>query len=413
MATSITLDKTEVTLKQSESIVLTETILPYETVNKKVVWASSDESVATVDANGLVTAIAVGTAVITATTTDGSNLTVTCKVTVNPTFANSIILDKDEISIEISETETLAAIVLPEYTTNKTVVWSSSNESVATVDSNGLVTAIAIGETTITAITTDGSNLTATCKVTVTPTLATSITLDKTEISLLATQTAELTVTILPELTTDKTVVWKSSNEEVATVDANGLVTAIAVGTTDITATTTDGSNLTATCKVTVVPTLAISIEVTPTEVEAKENTEVQLYAVVMPEDATNKEVEWSSSDESVATVDANGLVSIHKEGEATVTATTTDGSNLSASCKIKAFSGIVEVEPTISYVKVVCDDIVVYYAPIGSQVAVYGTDGQLVVAKEATDAATVITVQTKGIYLVKVGTETMKVFVK
>ena len=154
-------------------------------------------------------------------------------------------------------------------------------------------------------------------------------------------------------------------------------------------------------------------IEVTPTEVEAEEGSEVQLSVVVLPEEATNKEVAWSSSNESVATVDNNGLVSIHKEGEATITATTTDGSNLSATCVIKAFSGIVEVESLTFYVKVVGDDIVVCDAELGSQVAVYGIDGLLVGAKEVVDMQTIIAAPIKGIYLVRVGETMVKVLVK
>ena len=154
-------------------------------------------------------------------------------------------------------------------------------------------------------------------------------------------------------------------------------------------------------------------IEVTPTEVEAEEGSEVQLSVVVLPEEATNKKVAWSSSNESVATVDNNGLVSIHKEGEATITATTTDGSNLSATCVIKAFSGIVEVESLNFYVKVVGDDIVICDAELGSQVAVYGIDGLLVGAKEVVDMQTIIAAPIKGIYLVRVGETMVKVLVK
>ena len=180
---SILLDKTNITTLAGETVVLTTTIYPEDATEKDVVWSSSDEAVATVDENGLVTAIAVGEATITATTVDGSNLSASCKVTVVPTLAESIALDKTEISLEATETVTLVATVLPELTTNKSVTWTSSNESVATVDTNGLVTAIALGEAVITATTNDGSNLSASCKVSV-PTLAESIVLDKTEISL-------------------------------------------------------------------------------------------------------------------------------------------------------------------------------------------------------------------------------------
>ena len=245
------------------------------------------------------------------------------------------------------------------------------------------------------------------------PTLAELIVLDKDEINLKVDESAELVATILPVLTTDKSVIWSSSNNTVATVDDNGLVTAISVGEATITATAADGSNLSATCKVIVEPILAISIEVMPTEIEAEEGSDVQLSVIVMPEDATNKEVAWSSSNESIATVDNNGLVRIHKEGETTITATTTDGSNLSATCVIKAFSGIIEVTSINFYVKVMDNDIVVCDAELGSQVAVYTIDGQLVDTKEVVDTQTIIAAPKKDIYLVKVGQTTMKVFVK
>ena len=175
---------------------------------------------------------------------DSTTAIVSCKVV--PTLAESITLDMTTVSLRATETIMLVATILPETTANKSVTWNSSNESVAIVDENGEVTAIAVGEATITATTTDGSNLSATCKVTVVPTLAETITLDKTEISLEATETATLVATVLPELTTNKSVTWTSSNEAVATVDANGIVTAIAVGEAVITATTNEGSNLSA-----------------------------------------------------------------------------------------------------------------------------------------------------------------------
>ena len=334
-AASITLNTTAVTLKATETATLTTTILPATTTNKAVTWKSDNEAIATVDANGVVTAIAVGEANITATTTDGTNLSATCKVTVEQTFASSISLDKTSISLKATESETLKATILPATTTNQAVTWKSDNEAIATVDANGVVTAIAVGEATITATTTDGTNLSASCTVNVIHTQASSITLNMTEVSLKALETAELSVEILPATTTNKVVTWKSDNEAIATVDANGVVTAIAVGETTITATTTDGSNLSASCKVTVIPTLANSITLDKTEVSFKANETVTLTPTILPATTTNTVVVWTTTDEKVAVVDANGEVTAIGVGEATITATTTDGSNLSASCAI------------------------------------------------------------------------------
>ena len=334
-AASITLNTTAVTLKATETATLTTTILPATTTNKAVTWKSDNEAIATVDANGVVTAIAVGEANITATTTDGTNLSATCKVTVEQTFASSISLDKTFISLKATESETLKATILPATTTNQAVTWKSDNEAIATVDANGVVTAHEVGVATITATTTDGTNLSASCTVNVIHTQASSITLNMTEVSLKALETAELSVEILPATTTNKVVTWKSDNEAIAKVDANGIVTAIAVGETNITATTTDGSNLSAYCKVTVIPTLANSITLDKTEVSFKANETVTLTPTILPATTTNTVVVWTTTDEKVAIVDAEGVVTAIGVGEATITATTTDGSNLSASCAI------------------------------------------------------------------------------
>ena len=413
LAETIALDKTEISLEATETATLVATVLPETATNKSVTWASSNEAVATIDDNGEVTAIALGEAIITATTTDGSNLSASCKVTVVPTLAETITLDKTEISLEATETATLVATVLPELTTNKSVAWTSSNEAVATVDANGVVTAIALGEAVITATTTDGTNLSATCKVTVVPTLAETITLDKTEISLEATETVTLVATVLPELTTNKSVTWTSSNEAVATVDANGVVTAIALGESVITATTTDGTNLSATCKVTVIPTLAVSIELDQTEASVEEKSDLQLTATILPEHTTNKEVAWSSSDKWVATVDNTGLVTIHSAGEVIITATTTDGTNLSATCRINVYSGIDCVNGNDVIVATIGDNIVVKNAKLGSNVRVYAADGSIITSEIATDSDVVVEAPAKGIYVVAIDGKSFKVMVK
>ena len=412
LSTSIALNQTTATLKATETLTLVATILPENTTDKSVTWASSNTSVATVDANGKVTAVAVGETTITATTTDGSNLSASCKVTVVPTLAESIALDKTEISLEATETATLVASVLPELTTDKSVEWSSSDEAVVIVDANGLVTAIAVGEATITATTTDDSNKSATCKVTVVPTLAETITLDKTEISLEATETATLVATVLPNLTTDKSVEWSSSDESVAVVDENGVVTAISIGEAVITATTADGSNLSASCKVSIIPTLAVSIELDQTEASVEEKSEFQLTATILPKHTTNKEVAWSSSDKWVASVDNTGLVTMYSAGEVIITATTTDGTNLSATCHINVYSGIDGVEGDDVIVATVGDNIVVKNAQLGSVVNVYASNGAMIASEVATEGDVIIEAPVKGVYVVKVGKQTVKVII-
>lgn len=328
-------------------------------------------------------------------------------------LAESISLDKTEVSLKVGDNVQLNAKVLSEYTTDKFVVWSSSNYKVALVDENGLVTAKGPGEAIIVATTDDGSNLSAQCKIVVEAVPVESIVLDKTELNLKVKERTQLVATILPENATEKTVEWISSDESIVRVDRTGSVSAVSIGTAEIMVSTTDGSNLTAVCRVTVEAILATSIEITPTSIEAEENSEVQLFVTILPEDATSKDVVWTSSDESVATVDNKGLVMIHKEGYAAITATTTDGSNLSASCVVRGLSGISEVERLNFYVVVEDNNIEVYDARIGDQISILGVDGQIISSDKVIDRTTIITVPRKGVYLVQVGKRIEKVMVK
>lgn len=166
---------------------------------------------------------------------------------------SSVSLSKTSITLTEGDKETLTATVLPNNATDKTVEWSSSNTSVASV-SNGTVTAIKAGTTTITVKTKDGGK-TATCAVTVNAKVipVSDVTLNKTELTLTEGNSETLSATVKPDDATDKTVSWTSSDAIVASVDDNGKVTAVKAGTATITVKTKDGEK-TATCKITVVP---------------------------------------------------------------------------------------------------------------------------------------------------------------
>lgn len=228
-----------------EKDTLTATIAPENATLKTVSWESSDNNIATV-VDGVVTAMAVGTATITAT---ADNVTTTCIVTITQPVTG-VVLDQTKAELEVSETLTLVATVLPENATDKSVVWTSDKDSIATV-TDGVVTAVAPGIATITVTTVDG-NHSATCVITVLEPIikVTGVTLDITALTLDVPQTATLKATVAPEDATDKSVTWASDNETVATV-VDGIVTAVAEGTANITVTTTDGG-FKATCVVTV-----------------------------------------------------------------------------------------------------------------------------------------------------------------
>ena len=161
---SVSLDKANLELTEGETAQLTATVLPDNATNKNVTWSTSNASIATVDANGEVTAVSAGTATITATA-DGKSATCTVTVTAATVPVTGVTLNKTSTSLYVGDTETLTATVEPSDATNKTVTWTSSNPSVATVE-NGVVTAVGAGTATITVTTEDGTK-TATCTVTV------------------------------------------------------------------------------------------------------------------------------------------------------------------------------------------------------------------------------------------------------
>jgi len=243
-------------------------------------------------------------------------------------------LDKENITIKEEETATLVATVLPEDATNQNIIWSSSDEDVATV-ANGVITGVSEGTATIKVKTEEG-NFEDTCTVTVeekaTEKVAvTGVTLNKQTVTIKEDATETLVATVEPADATNQNVIWSSNDNTVATV-ANGVVTGVSTGTATITVTTQDGS-FTDTCVVTVeekvvTPTTVAVTGVTLNKetVTIKEEETETLVATVMPEDATNQNVIWSSNDNTVATV-ASGVITGVSEGTATITVTTQDGS--------------------------------------------------------------------------------------
>ena len=247
---SVALDKTILTLVEGEEAVLSATVLPADATDPSVSWSSSDASVATVS-GGQVKAVAPGKATVTARAGEKE---ATCTVTVEKRFipVSSIALSQPALTLVEGEEATLSATVLPADATEPGVTWSTSDASVATV-TDGQVKAVAPGKATITA---KAGEKEATCAVTVEKKLipATSITLDRTELTLLAEESGSLTATVKPLNTTDA-VTWTSSNPSVASV-YSGYVSALQVGETTITAW---AGELSATCKVTVEYQFSIS----------------------------------------------------------------------------------------------------------------------------------------------------------
>lgn len=179
---------------------MTATVLPESVKDKSVRWYSSAQRIATVNADGVVTAISVGTAVITVTTNDGSDLTASCTVTVTPKTVQSITMDEEALTLERGETTRLTVTVSPSDADDTSVTWSSNNPGIASVEGNGRVTAIEVGTAVITATTNDGSGLSARCTVTVTPKEVNDISLNKETLEMEIGDIERLTAIVSPTM---------------------------------------------------------------------------------------------------------------------------------------------------------------------------------------------------------------------
>ena len=318
-----------------KSLQIKPTIYP-STSNYKtgIKWTSSNNDIAVVDENGFVTGISNGDVTITATTENGK--TATWNVTVISTPL-SIGLDKENVTLDISTNKTYqfkATIYPSTANTDIGLTWSSSDNSVATVNKDGVVTGVKNGTTVITVVTENKKVTSASVTVQTSP-VSISISPSSATIDLSAeNKSVQLKATISPNTTNIKDkITWTSTNNNIATVDSNGLVRGYANGTVTITATTANGKSTKATITVQTSPT-SITLSTNKIVLEKYTNKNYQLKAIVRPTNAnvyTN--VSWTSSNNGIVTVNGNGYVTAIGTGTATITATT--GNGLSAKCTV------------------------------------------------------------------------------
>jgi len=335
--TGVLLNESTLSLSKTETKTLIAIILPENASNKTVTWTSNNAAVASVNATGLVTALAHGVATITATTQDGSKAA-SCIVTVTIPVA-SISLNKTSLTLTVGETSVLASTVLPEVASNKTVNWTSSNDAIATVDNTGQVSAIAPGSATIIATTQDGGK-TASCNVTVNPLIipATNISLNHTTLTIEGSHTGTLTATVLPVNATNNSVIWSSSDITVATV-SDGVITPVppsaptGARTVTITATSDDVSTIIASCTVTInyVPVTGVTL---PTSLSLNIGDIERLTPIIAPANASIKTVTWSTSNPNIVAV-SNGNLLAGARGSATITALSVAAPTISGTCTV------------------------------------------------------------------------------
>lgn len=331
-ASSILLNKSQMILGVGYTETLKYTI--EEGLNdSNIIWTSSHPNVATVK-NGKVTAITEGVTIITATINGQKS---TCKVTVNSSYVpvSGINLNKTNLNILVGSTENLTKTVLPANATNTDATWTSSNTGVVTVE-NGKVTAKKVGTAIITV---SLSGYSATCTVVVVDTIELKkIAINKSSITIKEQASENLSISYTPSNATNKKVNWKSSNNNVVTVNSDGKITGIKEGSATITAISKDGGHV-STCKVTVeaISKKVTGISLDKTEAKMTAGEKLTLKATISPSYAENQNISWTSSNESVATVQ-DGNITAHFPGLAEIKVISEDGQK-EAICKVTVLS--------------------------------------------------------------------------
>lgn len=313
---------------------------PEDTTNQNVIYQSLDETVVTVDSKGVVTGVGPGDAIVQCTAEDGGfNATVAVHVEKAVDFK----LSPSTRELALGHSFTPKKVIKP-TSANKTATWKSSNTSIATVSSSGKVKAKKIGTCTITCTLTKYRQ-SAKCKVKVRK-LHTTVKLNKSNIRIGLNQSYKLKATVKSNAGKLPGVKWKSSNSRVLKVSSSGKITAKRVGVARVTVMTKDAIHAKASCKVRVIRRVS-SIRLNTNYTVCYVGRSKKLHAILKPASASVKGVKWTSSDNKIVQVNSSGKIWGIAEGDAYITATTTDGSNKKARCFVK----VVEPVPVTSIV--------------------------------------------------------------
>ncbi|MFH1879193.1 MAG: Ig-like domain-containing protein, partial [Bacillota bacterium] len=305
---------------------------PAGAIRDDVLFSVSDESVASVSKDGKVRGLKAGVCELTATSKYDKAISVTIPVAVIVPVER-VDIAADANSLILGETLKLSATVEPEGATMQDVGFSSSDETVATVTKDGLVTGVKRGQAVITAVTADG-RASDSMRVTVKQPPE-SVTVSPEAVTVAEGKTKQLQAAVLPKNTDDKTVLWTSADESVATVSDRGVVTGVLLGETVITAACKDNVNATFTVPVTVLK-LASGVAFTQDSYDVLLNGTVQLSHTVFPSETSDQSVTYKVGNSRIASVDLSGLVSALKGGTTTVTVSTADGSRKSDTATVR-----------------------------------------------------------------------------
>lgn len=334
--TSVTLNKSSETIytNNQNGVQLTATVKPANAANTSVRWTSSNTRVAKVNSNGRVTPVSAGTATITCASVWNPNIRATFTITVKQ-YVDSVGLSAGTDEIFQGETLQLSAAVSPNDASDKSLSWSSSNNSIATVNQSGKITGVKSGTAVITATATDRNSVSGRFTVNILLPV-TGIELDKASAIIYTNNTTGLQLhpSLTPAEALLASVSWSSSNTNVAKVSNSGVVTPVAPGTATITCRSKSDSSVTDTCVITVKQYVeSVAVHGNLASIVAGDT--MQFTTTVLPNNATDKSLKWTSSNTSVATVDGTGTITGVSGGSTVITATAKDGSGKSGSYKI------------------------------------------------------------------------------
>ena len=332
MATQVVLNKTQHNAIVDDVFTLTAKVMP-EKAAKKVIWTMDKTDILQDLGNGKFKALKAGEVTITATAQDGSEVKATCHATVKNPMATQVVLNETQHNATVDDVFTLTAKVMPEKAAQN-VVWTMDKTNILQNMGDGKFKALKAGEVTLSATAQGGSEMKATCHVTVKNPMATQVVLNKTQHNAIVDHIFTLTAKVMPEKAAQK-VVWTMDKTDILQNMGKGKFKALKAGEVTITATAQDGSGVKASCHVRVKNPMATQVVPNKTQHNAIVDDVFTLTAKVMPEKA-NQQLKWTLNNTDILQNLGDGRFKALKAGEAIVTISTQDGSEVKAECLIK-----------------------------------------------------------------------------
>jgi len=331
---SVSLNQTNLSLVHYDTFQLEASVLPEDASDVSVTWVSSDPEKVSVDANGLVTALEVTSSPVTITVrTKDLNLSQTCTVSVTPVRVTGIKLNANELNLPKGRMATLTVAITPHNADDRSLTWKSGNSALVTVNESGVVEALGHEGTVTITVTSNDGGFTDECVITLSRVKMEGMTLSEPSLTMIQYSTYQITPVFTPRDAEYQSLVFESLNPETVKVSESGLMEALNVGTGKVKVTVTDyfGSVYTTECTVAVVPVPVASVELSASDLEIRAGKTQEVTVTVLPDNAFNKQVKWTSDNEDAATVAVDpadnhkAVITAVSGGEAVITVSALD----------------------------------------------------------------------------------------